>query len=384
MECSFANLQVMKKTFTPLIFIYTMLVGLISCSSSHVGILSKKTAREKYQQRIEKLLPQQSDAWKYAGEFALQHPLAIPVPYAETGFISGDKADATAFYFSVKAGQKVNVYFNKTNPALTSYTELWQVKENNERILLASADTLLNTIQYSSLYPGNFMVRLQPQLGARGSYTLSILINPILGFPIIATANSSIGSYWGDARDDGARKHEGIDIFAKKGTAIVAVADGIIDYVEENDLGGKVISLIPFNQNYSVYYAHLDNQLVQDGQRVKKGDIIGTVGNTGNAKFTQAHLHFGIYNKANQAIDPLYFVQKINAPIIYDATHLNEWYFTSGKAKLYPSPARQNAYTITDVKIKTESYCNNFYRVQLENGSKAFVAANDLTNKMKL
>ena len=374
----------MKPIVTPQLLMVFVILSLCACSTTG-GFLNKKTAREKYQQKIEKNTPQQSAAWIYAGDFALQHPLTIPVPYSETGFVSGEKADATAFYFSVKGGQKINIFLKKIkNTSLTAYTELWRVNENNEKELLVSADTLFNNIEYSSLNTGNYIVRMQPQLGARGSYTLNILINPLLGFPIDVSANGKIGSLWGDTRDAGARKHEGVDIFAKKGSAVVAVADGTIDYVEESDIGGKIISLIPFNQPFSVYYAHLDTQLVQDGQKVKKGDVIGTVGNTGNARFTVPHLHFGIYTRAG-AIDPLMFIQKVMAPAENPGKNLNEWYKTSAKTKLYPSPSRQNAYSYNGpIKIKTESFSNNFYRVLLENGAKAFVALNELTDKMKL
>ena len=75
----------------------------------------------------------------------------------------------------------------------------------------------------------------------------------------------------------------------------------------------------PIDKNFSVYYAHLDEQLVSQGQRVKKGDTLGLVGNTGNAKHTPPHLHFGIYTY-NGAIDPLPFINKEikTAPLVPD------------------------------------------------------------------
>ena len=385
MACHLILCPHMKNIFIPLLLWAFFVLLMAGCGTTGLGILTKKTAREKYEQKIEKTAPKQSAAWIYAGDFALQHPLSIPVPYSETGFISGGKADATAFYFSVKGGQKINIHFKKQSPALlTTYTELWQVTENNERKLLASADTLINFIEHAAISPGNYIVRMQPQLETRGRYTFNIIISPMLGFPVEAIAQPTIGSFWGDPRDAGVRKHEGIDIFAKKGSKILAVADGTIDYVEESDIGGKIISLIPFNQSFSVYYAHLDTQLVQDGQKVKEGDVIGTVGNTGNAMFTTPHLHFGIYTRSG-AVDPLSFVKKVTPPQEATAKNLNEWFKTSAKTKLYPSPTKQNAYgTAGQVKIKTESYSNNFYRVLLENGAKAYVAASELTDKMKL
>ena len=53
-----------------------------------------------------------------------------------------------------------------------------------------------------------------------------------------------------------------------------------------------------------LYYAHLDRQLVQPGQHVRPGDTLGLVGNTGNARTTVPHLHFGIYQSGRGAVDP--------------------------------------------------------------------------------
>jgi murein DD-endopeptidase MepM/ murein hydrolase activator NlpD len=69
-------------------------------------------------------------------------------------------------------------------------------------------------------------------------------------------------------------------------------------------------------RDINLYYAHLDKQLVHAGQLVKKGDTLGLIGNTGNAKHTPSHLHFGIYGD-HGAIDPWPFVNQSekSAPI---------------------------------------------------------------------
>ena len=67
----------------------------------------------------------------------------------------------------------------------------------------------------------------------------------------------------------------------------------------------------PAGKSYTLYYAHLDKQLVAEGQFVKKGETIGLVGNTGNARTTPAHLHFGVYTFGG-AVDPLPFVNRTN------------------------------------------------------------------------
>lgn len=133
-----------------------------------------------------------------------------------------------------------------------------------------------------------------------------------LAFPV-SGKKSNIGSYWGDERDGGRRKHEGIDIFANKGTPVVAISDGKIIAVDNSGIGGKTVYLQPDDRSWYAYYAHLDQQHVVYGQTVKKGQIIGTVGNTGNAATTPPHLHFGIYTD-NGAVDPLPYVK--NAEVV--------------------------------------------------------------------
>lgn len=122
--------------------------------------------------------------------------------------------------------------------------------------------------------------------------------------------SADIGSFWGDGRDGGKRSHEGIDIFAPKHSPAIAASDGYVTGVREGGIGGKTVWLRPEGKNYTLYYAHLDKQLVREGQFVKKGETVGLVGNTGNAKYTPSHLHFGVYTYSG-AIDPLPFVNKI-------------------------------------------------------------------------
>jgi murein DD-endopeptidase MepM/ murein hydrolase activator NlpD len=66
----------------------------------------------------------------------------------------------------------------------------------------------------------------------------------------------------------------------------IAAANGRISSVTENNLGGKVMFMRPAGKDFTLYYAHLDEQLVSEGQDVRTGDTIGLVGNTGNARTT--------------------------------------------------------------------------------------------------
>ncbi|MEI6948663.1 M23 family metallopeptidase [Paraflavisolibacter sp. H34] len=125
-------------------------------------------------------------------------------------------------------------------------------------------------------------------------------------FPV-AGHRSVVRDKWGASRAGGIRKHKGIDIHARKGTPVVAVCDGIIVTRDHTPIGGKTLWLRPAGQAWTAYYAHLDQQLVTEGQRVRKGQVIGTVGNTGNARTTPSHLHFGV-TQGNQWVNPLPYV----------------------------------------------------------------------------
>jgi murein DD-endopeptidase MepM/ murein hydrolase activator NlpD len=128
-------------------------------------------------------------------------------------------------------------------------------------------------------------------------------------FPV-AGKKPFVGSFWGAIRDGGKRSHEGIDIFAKKGTPVLAISDGMVTAIQNGGRGGKTVWLKSLKYLWSEYYAHLDRQLVKVGQMVKKGQVIGTVGNTGNARLTPSHLHFGIYTWSG-AINPLAYVKTL-------------------------------------------------------------------------
>lgn len=113
---------------------------------------------------------------------------------------------------------------------------------------------------------------------------------------------------WGAARSQG-RSHEGIDIFADRGTPIQATTQGIVRKVGRNNLGGRVVVIVgPGGAGH--YYAHLEDYAdIEPNDWVDVGDIIGYVGDSGNAKGTPPHVHYGIYING-QAVNPYPLLQK--------------------------------------------------------------------------
>jgi murein DD-endopeptidase MepM/ murein hydrolase activator NlpD len=122
--------------------------------------------------------------------------------------------------------------------------------------------------------------------------------------PVSGIQPSSLQSSFGEPRS-GHRKHAGIDIFARRGTAVLAAAPGEVVRVGHDHLGGNVVWVAGAGARL-YYYAHLDRFSVSVGQTVAAGDELGRVGNTGNAITTPPHLHFGIYpaTHAFRAVDP--------------------------------------------------------------------------------
>lgn len=92
----------------------------------------------------------------------------------------------------------------------------------------------------------------------------------------------------------GGRAHLALDIMAPKGTRVLAADDGYIMRITTSDLGGKTLYLTDPDRRFVYYYAHLDKWVygLEQGQRVKRGQLLGSVGTTGNAPKDAPHLHF--------------------------------------------------------------------------------------------
>lgn len=114
--------------------------------------------------------------------------------------------------------------------------------------------------------------------------------------------NQRFADTWHGPRSGG-RKHEGVDIFAKRGSPIYSTTAGVVVKKGQNKLGGNVVSVLA-TDGHVHYYAHLENfAAIEKHQWIEQGTILGYVGDSGNAKGTPPHLHYGIYTKTG-AINP--------------------------------------------------------------------------------
>ena len=115
------------------------------------------------------------------------------------------------------------------------------------------------------------------------------LVVPVRGFD-----PDELVSSFQDAR--GSRRHEAIDILAPRGTEVVAVEDGKVAKIFTSKAGGLTVYQFDPSETFVYYYAHLDSYApgLQEGAMLRKGDLVGTVGTTGNAPKDTPHLHFAI------------------------------------------------------------------------------------------
>jgi murein DD-endopeptidase MepM/ murein hydrolase activator NlpD len=122
------------------------------------------------------------------------------------------------------------------------------------------------------------------------------LIHRHLGLPMDGLKLESIEDTFNDTRG-GTRRHEAADILAPRGTPVLAIDGGVIQKLFTSQAGGITIYQFDHEQTYCYYYAHLDRYAdgIHEGLEVRRGQLIGYVGTTGNAPPNTPHLHLAIF-----------------------------------------------------------------------------------------
>lgn len=246
--------------------------------------------------------------WLEASEKPFEQQIEVQLPYQESFVLSELKPEAIGYRFEAKRGQKVLVDIRLITEDTTKvFVDLFRVQNDSlgDYLQVASADSTLQ-LGFEPRRDASYLLRLQPELLRGGHYTVTIENVPTLAFPVAGKDKRAIQSVFGDPRDGGRREHHGVDIFASRHTPILAPTKAEVRFVGVRGLGGKVVWLFDRERGTNLYFAHLQEQKVERYQMVNPGDTIGTVGNTGNARYTPPHLHFGIYR--NGPIDPYAFI----------------------------------------------------------------------------
>lgn len=134
---------------------------------------------------------------------------------------------------------------------------------------------------------------------------LSLQVPPTtLQMPVPDVRVRDVADTWGAPRSGG-RTHQGQDIFAARHTPIYAAAPGVVTRITDGTLGGNSV-FVTVSGGHRHYYTHLEAFApgLYVGQTVTAATLLGYVGNSGNARNTPPHLHFGVYTPLG-AIDPL-------------------------------------------------------------------------------
>jgi len=330
--------------------------------------------------------------WMDAAKAALEQPLALEPPYQEEGFFPEEEPSALGYRFSLRRGQR-----------LTVTVELDGAQSQETRLFVdlfrTAPDTLRPPVHVHSPDPGTqlvfeprrtgeYLLRIQPELLRGGRFRVTIENDAALEFPVAGRTTRSIGSFFGDSREGGRREHHGVDVFAPRGTPVVATSGAYVSRVDTTDIGGRVIWLRDNQRRASVYYAHLHEIFTRAGTRVHPGDTLGTVGNTGNARTTPPHLHFGLYFRGEGARDPWdYLFQPPGevVPVEVQLAGLGEWVRVRGEEiHLRERPSRRGQ-VLADLPrhtaVRVMGGVGTWYRVQLPDGSSGFVAGR-LTEEM--
>jgi len=321
--------------------------------------------------------------WLNSSRTVLEKPLKVDAPYKEAFYLDPAKAEAIGYRFSVNRGQKIEVKVTILgNDSMKLFIDLYRVNNDSLKIWqhVASADSIEHILAFEPRRDADYILRLQPELLRGGKFGVSILKVPSYSFPVTGKNSRAIGSYFGDPRDGGKREHHGVDIFAKRHTPIIAPVKGYVRRVGERGLGGNVIWIRDSNGN-NLYFAHLQKQLVKQHTYVNPGDTIGTVGNTGNAKTTPPHLHFGIYK--NGPIDPVHFIKETNIVlpgISTDLASLGNWARARQKTHLsFTDKIDIPLDTLESYEImKVIGTIGSMLRVALPNGLIGYVSESDV------
>ncbi len=274
-------------------------------------LFSESSAREVYEERLSASEIDQTTIvklWQKASRNALTEPALVELPLQLKGSFKGRSLDAMAWKIAIKKGATLSIELNwLAADSSRLFLDLYDLSQGVDEPIGSYTDQDRN-ISYEADEDQTLAVRIQPEIFGEGVFTLSFTGQQTYGaFPVSGKKSTAIQSFWGAPRGGGTRTHEGVDIFAAKGTPVVAPTAGIVGSVRNGGLGGKQVWIRDLKRGHNLYFAHLDSQTVSFGNRVEIGDTLGYVGNTGNAKFTPAHLHFGVYDGG--AFDPFPLVK---------------------------------------------------------------------------
>jgi murein DD-endopeptidase MepM/ murein hydrolase activator NlpD len=156
----------------------------------------------------------------------------------------------------------------------------------------------LSTADERRVKPAGDVAVVDPASGPPVAIAEGVEVGPAgLAIPVEGIKAKQLTDTFTQARAGGARVHDAIDIMASEGTPVIAASDGTVEKLFYSDGGGgNTIYVRSPDQRWIYYYAHLEAYApgLAEGQQVRRGQVIGRVGHTGNASAEGPHLHFAI------------------------------------------------------------------------------------------
>jgi peptidoglycan LD-endopeptidase LytH len=326
-------------------------------------------------------------AWMGAARDALAAPVPVITPFEEVVYVDPSQPRAVGYAVPLRRGQSLVVEASLSGDVPANvFVDLFEPDQATEDGRpSASAPQGTARVEHPASRDGVLLVRVQPELLRGGELRVRTVAQATLLIPVEGATARSIQGLFGAPRDGGRRTHEGIDIFAPRGTLVTAAARGLVTSVGENTLGGRVVWLRD-QRGYTHYYAHLDSQLVSAGARVEVGDPIGRVGNSGNARTTSPHLHFGIYRRGEGALDPQPFVQPVPmapSPPALAVEALGSWvrvHHDRAVLRSGPGAAGDARDTLArHTAVAAVGAAGTWVRVDLPDGRSGFLQASQIT-----
>ena len=299
-----------------------LVLTMAGCARSGVPrLFDRATPHENYVKRLQQAgLTDTALArdWLAAADRALAAPKPATMPLTNEVTHAPSAPEAYGYRLKLQRGRVLNVSLNVSGsePTLIFIDLFAPGPAGQPPRHVESAEPGTTALEHEVDADGEYILRIQPELLRGGKLTIAQRTTAALTFPVSGRTSTAVQSFFLDPRDNNRREHHGIDIFAPRNTPVLAAADGVVSHVGTSNLGGNIVWVWDPRRGQSHYYAHLERQAVSAGDRVTAGDVVGYVGNTGNARTTPPHLHFGIYRRGEGPIDPLPFVQGGRGPAV--------------------------------------------------------------------
>lgn len=315
-------------------------------------------------------------AWLAAGSRAVAAAPEVALPYREIVYFDPMRPTAGAWQLTLQKGQALHVEVaGPANEETGLFVDLLRWERGEWRSVATLQEG--STLDFRVGGRGAYVLRVQPELLTGGRWTVTVTAGSQMTFPVEGVGSGAIRGRFGDARDGGRRRHEGVDIFAPRGTRVLAAADGWVIRTGKSGLGGKVVWMETLD-GLRLYYAHLSDREVREGRKLRAGEVVGRVGSSGNAGRRSPHLHFGIYD--DEAIDPVPFIQpaKRAAKVTADRALLGRWArVNADRISLHAGPRSDSplrGHAARHEAFQVDGASADWYRVRIPDGS-AYVGA---------